>query len=152
RSPERYYGSAEYLLWSIRGANLPPLVTTSDPNTVPQFQQGVLGLPTTTLLFGGNTVADQARSGGRFTLGWGFDSCGLCAVEGSYFFLGRRTEDFALSSNVAPVIARPVFIQNLNAEGRELVATPGNSPGPNPFAPVAIAGNIAVNFTSEFWG
>jgi hypothetical protein len=145
----RVYGSAEYLLWSTRGARLPPLVTTSDPNTVPQLQQGVLGLNTTVLLFGSDTVADQARSGARFTLGWWFDPCEMWAVEGSGFFLGRRTADFTASSNAVPVITRPVFLQNLGVEGRQVTATPGNSPGDNP---LALAGSIAAHFTSDFWG
>ena len=50
------------------GKPLPPLVTTSPAGT-PQAEAGVLGEPNTQVLFGGNRVDDEARSGFRTSLG-----------------------------------------------------------------------------------
>src|SRR5262245_19865810 len=40
--PEMFWGDLEYLLWSVKGSFLPPLVTTSPPGTV-RSQAGVPG-------------------------------------------------------------------------------------------------------------
>src|SRR5262245_44853218 len=53
--PGRVWLEAEALLWWMRGADLPPLVTTSPPGT-PLTRAGVLGSPGTEVLFGGNQV------------------------------------------------------------------------------------------------
>src|SRR5262245_27258846 len=66
-SPGCLWAEAEYLLWWMKGAALPPLVTASPAGT-PSTQAGVLGAPGTTVLFGGNSVNDEVRSGMRFTL------------------------------------------------------------------------------------
>ena len=49
--PPRFYASGEYLLWWIKGDNVPPLATTSAPGDF-----GVLGAPSTTILFGNNAL------------------------------------------------------------------------------------------------
>src|SRR5262249_13779926 len=80
------WAEAEYLLWWMRGASLPPLVTTSPPGT-PQSQAGVLGAPGTRVLFGGSDVNDEARSGGRFRLGTWLDDCQRFGLEVGGFLL-----------------------------------------------------------------
>src|SRR5207247_866512 len=74
----RVWGSAEYLFWWIKDTPLPPLVTSSPPGTLP-----ALGRPGTTVLFGGNDVDNEERSGGRFTLGMWLDACEHFGIEGS---------------------------------------------------------------------
>jgi hypothetical protein len=147
----RFYGSAEYLLWWIKGANAPPLVTTS-PATAPQSTQGVLGQPGTVVLFGGSQITEQQNpfSGGRFFAGYQFGPCNLCAVEVGGFFLGRQTATFDANSPFPPVIARP-FLANTPAgmmENAELVASPGSNPGDL----FSSAGGIHVAAPTQFYG
>src|SRR5437899_731673 len=52
----------EYLLWALKPAPTPPLLTTSGPSDL-----GVLGGSTTTLRFGGNDTVYGPVSGGRIT-------------------------------------------------------------------------------------
>ena len=60
--PGRFWLRGEYLMWWTSGMDLPPLVTTS-PQGTPQNQAGVLGQSGTTILFGGQTVNGDGRSG-----------------------------------------------------------------------------------------
>src|SRR5262245_16532969 len=65
---ERLWVEAEFLLWWMRGDRVPPLVTGSPPGA-PIGQAGVLGVPGTVVLFGGERTNSDARSGGRLTIG-----------------------------------------------------------------------------------
>src|SRR5262245_860546 len=56
----------EYLGWFTRARNVPPLVTTSPAGTV-RTDAGVLGLPTTTTLYGNDPIGTNLRNGGRIT-------------------------------------------------------------------------------------
>jgi hypothetical protein len=145
----RFYGSAEYLLWFIKGYNTPPLVTTS-PATVPQQLQGVLGSPATAVLFGGSQLTQDPFSGGRFFAGYRFGPCNLWAAEAGGFFLNQQTTRFAAASPFPAVIARP-FVGNSPAglaETAELVASPGSNPGEL----FSSAGSIRIAAPTQFWG
>ena len=54
----QFYVRGEYLLWTVKKDSVPPLVTTS---TNP-FDFGILGRPTTEVLFGGDGINGGARS------------------------------------------------------------------------------------------
>jgi len=58
----QFWVEMEYLAWSVKGDRLPPLVTTSPAGT-PQAQAGILGPPSTTVLFGDSSVNGGWRSG-----------------------------------------------------------------------------------------
>jgi hypothetical protein len=143
----RLWVRGEYLLWGIKNSNVPPLVTTSAPAML-----GVLG-PGTNVLVGG-AIDNEARSGGRFTVGFWFDRAQTCGVEGSWFFLGQRTVNFAAGSSGIPLLARPFFNVNpgVNAEDAELIANPllAGQPGQPPVLP--LAGGVAVGLSSRLWG
>src|SRR5262249_13371755 len=62
--PGRVWVRGEYLLWWTKSSPLPPLVTTS-PIGTPVGEAGVLGQFGTSILFGGESVSDNPRSGGR---------------------------------------------------------------------------------------
>ncbi len=119
--PIGLYGRAEYLLWWVRGANTPPLVTTSPDNT-PQAEAGVL--PGAVILFGNQQVGTAARSGGRFTVGYWCDPCQMCGIEGSFFFLGQNDDNFFASSGGSPILARPFFNTQTNKNDADLIAFP----------------------------
>jgi hypothetical protein len=115
---------AEYLLWWMKGASVPPLVTTSPPGT-PLPQAGVLGAPGTTVLFGGSDVDSGVRSGGRFAVGAWLNDCQTFGVEGGAFFLEDKAANFSAASGGTPVLARPFLDATTNRQASELVALPG---------------------------
>jgi hypothetical protein len=121
----RFYGGIEYLLWWTKGDRTPPLVTTGNPND--PAQGALVPGSTTQVLFGGNLDHD-VQSGARIRLGYWFDTCKPLAIEGSYFFLGKRSEGFStpFTSNL---LARPFFNLNNGIEDSEIVAFPGNAAG-----------------------
>jgi hypothetical protein len=129
---------AEYLLWWTRAGRLPPLVTSSPPGT-----SGVIGSGAV-VLFPGPDRDAPTRSGGRFAFGACFDEINATGLEGSYFFLGSRADNFmalGLGTPNSPVLARPFFNVNRGAEDSELVAAPGT-----------LTGAVLVHSSSEVQG
>ncbi|MBV9122494.1 MAG: BBP7 family outer membrane beta-barrel protein [Planctomycetes bacterium] len=142
------WGDAEYLLWWMKGASLPPLVTTSPAGTA-RAQAGVLTTAGTQVLFGGSPVNDGVRSGGRFTAGYWFDADHTLGVEGSFLILETEGTSFAAGSDgtafvtgtglsrgvsgaISPaastgglILARPFFNVLTGNPDAELVAYPG---------------------------
>lgn len=119
--------SADYLLYSIDGMNLPSLVTTSPVGTAPA-NIGVLGGNTQTL-FGGNTINEELRSGGRIVLSLWTDPNMRSAWEASYLGLEQKGEDYSATSNSVRNLARPVFDTGTNTEAAQLVAQAGTLAG-----------------------
>jgi Putative beta barrel porin-7 (BBP7) len=138
--PYVFWVEADYLLWAIKDSPLPPLVTTSPAGT-PRAQAGVIGAPGTAVLFGGNELDNEARSGLRLDTGFWFDKNQCLGIEAGYFFLGQRSVDFDAGSPGSPILARPFFDVNSGVENSELIAYPG-----------VLAGSIAVRATSQLWG
>ena len=133
-----FWAEADVLGWSVKGDRLPPLVTTS-PVGAPG--PGVLGFPTTTVLFGDSSVNGAWRPGGRLQAGYWFDPSRSRGIEASVFGLGDISTRFNANSNTTPIIARPFFNALTNAQDSALVAFPG-----------VTSGNIAINETSRFYG
>jgi hypothetical protein len=144
-SDNRFYVSAEYLLWSIKGDPTPPLVTrgsNGNPATA------VLGSGTETVLFGGRDLGGDARSGGRINLGYWFGDQHLWGIDAGAFFLGRDSTNFSTSSFGNPAIGRPLQIATMgNVEGLERVADLAVING---FGP--LAGTISASHNSSLWG
>jgi hypothetical protein len=121
--PARAWVSAEYLLWWIKGPGAPPLVTASPAGT-PRDLAGVL--PGAAVVYPGNSIDSNIRSGGRFTGGLWFDPSQMLGVEGSFFFLGQRGTTFQTGeSNGDPILSRPIFNPVLGRGDAELVAFRG---------------------------
>lgn len=116
-----FWGRAEYLVFWVRGANTPPLVTTS-PDGTPVGVAGVL--PNATILYGGERINTQARSGGRFTLGYFCDPCQQLGIEDSFFFVGNGDDSYYASSSGSPILARPFFNTETDAQDALLLAYP----------------------------
>jgi hypothetical protein len=122
------FGSAEFLMWWAKGTSLPPLVTTSLPGT-PQANAGVLGLNTTSILFGDQIGANKLQGGGRITAGIWLDPDHNVAAGGRFFGLGGDTTRFNQSSTGDPILARPFFNATLNQQDALLSAYPGLTRG-----------------------
>lgn len=136
----RFYASADYLLWWMKGFPVPALATSS-PASNP-FANGFLGQPDTTVLFGDKQLLSSPHSGARFTAGYWVDPCQNVGIESSVFFLARRTESFNVGSAASPVISRPFFNLNQGIEFAENVSHPMQSLG----------GALSINATSQLWG
>ncbi|MDG2382716.1 MAG: BBP7 family outer membrane beta-barrel protein [Pirellulaceae bacterium] len=116
------WGSIEYLLWWGQDAKTPPLVTTSPVGTS-YNDAGVLGEPTTSVLFGGDIQSD-AFQGGRLTVGLWLDSCAKLGVAGRGFSMQQNTSKYSADSNAIPILARPFFDAITNVESSRVVGFP----------------------------
>ena len=120
--PERFWMQTDFLLWRIKGSNIPPLVSTgasTDPSP------GALNSPNTKVLFGGSELDYSDRSGGQFKFGWWLDDERRWGLEGGYFFLGGRSVEQTFSSPGNPPLAVPFFNLNTGMPDSSLVAYPG---------------------------
>jgi hypothetical protein len=132
---QHLYVSAEYLLWWLKGENVPVLLTTSNASDF-----GILGNPTTRVLFGGNTINNDDRSGVRAMVGWWLN-CDGTAIEIGGHWLGTETTNFSANSGQFPVLGRPFFSVNGNEQFSQLVALPG-----------VTTGSATIHAPSTFWG
>jgi putative beta barrel porin BBP7 len=119
----QFWAEMEYLAWSVKGDRLPPLVTTSATGT-PPAQAGILGPPSTTVLFGDSSVNGGWRSGGRLRAGYWFDPQHQSGIEASIFGLEHASTGFSASSSGAPVLARPFFDPTTGLQNAMLIAFP----------------------------
>jgi hypothetical protein len=116
----------EYILWWAEGFRTPALVTTSPVGTA-QADAGILGLPTTEVLFGDRRLADQHRHGVRLTVGAWFNEPETTGLQVSGFWLYPDHHNFFATSADFPILARPFFNLEPGFEGpdAELIAFPG---------------------------
>ncbi len=111
-SGQKFFVRTEYMSVWCKGNPLPPLVTTSPIGTA-QSIAGVLGQPSTTILFGDQKVDESQRNGGRVTLGYWFGEGQFNGIEGHYFGLqqaGTSYDNSAVFSTPtagAIILARP---------------------------------------------
>jgi hypothetical protein len=131
-----FYITGEYLMWWTKGENTPVLLTTSSPSDF-----GILGNPSTQILYGGDTINNQMRSGARINAGWWLNDEHTWAIDAGFFFLGTQTSDFSANSAQYPVLGRPFLNVNTNQQFSELVALPG----------VAM-GTATIHTPSTLWG
>jgi Putative beta barrel porin-7 (BBP7) len=143
--PERFWVRSEFLIWWIKTANLPPLVTTS---LISDSRPGALGSPATDVNFGRTRMDFQDRGGGRFTFGWWLNDERQWGLEANYFFLSGRSLGQTFVSPGNPVLARPFFNANGGFQDSLLIAFPGIvSGGVEVYIPSFLQGAEA-NFTS----
>ncbi len=126
--PGRFWLRADYLMWWTSGTDLPPLVTTS-PQGTPVAEAGVLGYPNTSILYGNQTIGNDGRSGFRTTLGMWLDACHVWNLEFDYLDLGGQANSYSRTSTGDPILARPFFNVQTNAQASELVAYPNTVEG-----------------------
>lgn len=139
-SSPRFWISGEYLMWWMKGDDLPPLVTVGNPlDDVP----GALGQPGTQVIFGGDRSDPGTRSGARFRAGYWFNCERTCGIDGSFFFLGQRSTSFVAGSEGAPSFFRPFF--------REEAGLPPDAEIVS-FTDPNVAGVVGVSLSSKVWG
>lgn len=149
----RVWGGGEYLLWWLKGTNLPPLVTTSSQN-VDLFNAllgalpGTYGFPETSVLFGDGRYDDDARSGFRIFGGFWFDREQTVGTESSYFTIWRNSTRFAANSAGAPLLARPYITLGGDEQASTLAFPTFTIPAPLIVPPDSVAisqgGGIAI--------
>ena len=110
------YTRMDFLLWSVKGMHLPPLVTAGNPNNT-AIPAGVINedgsLPANTqVLFGNGLYNGQGRPGGRIVLGMYVNPC--WAIEGDYFGLADKSTSFQGASTATSRLAFPFFDESNN--------------------------------------
>src|SRR4029079_7745624 len=89
------WGGIDALSWWVRGSQAPPLVSTD-------------ALPDGTVLFPTNDLDQQARFGGRVTLGTWLTPCQEDGFFGNFFILGTADTNYtATAVSGGPTIGRP---------------------------------------------
>jgi hypothetical protein len=151
--PPRHFVTLEALGWWVKGDPLPALVTTS-PIGTPQTMAGILGLPTTSVLFGNEKVNDGIRPGGRVQGGIWLDPAQTFAVEGHYYGLATEKTSFFESSTFGTgslddrILARPFFnvTPGVDQPDARIIAFPDFVIGPDTFD---IDGSIKIKESSR---
>ena len=122
RKEPRLWVRAEYMIWWIKQANFPPLVTSGDfSDPIP----GALNSLNTKILFGNSGMDFSDRKGGRFSAGWWLDDEQRWGVEAGYLFMGGRSINRSFVSPGNPVLATPFFNTNTRQPDSSLVTFPG---------------------------
>ncbi len=129
----------EYLLWQMRGQRVPPLVTTGLPAPAP-FVLGALPMPTSQLLFGGNSEDTGIHSGERSRLTVWIDRDHSLGLEGSFFFLAQQSANFARGSDGSSLLAIP-FLDANSMPNAIVLAGDGRT-----------TGGVMSSLTSRLWG
>ena len=135
---ERVWIRGEYLLWCTQEWDVPALVTTSSAGT-PIANAGVLGLPTTSLLFGDDSVGGDIQSGLKLTAGTWLGENRSQGIEVSVLALAEGSEQFGRYSTDTPILARPYFDEPSASQAAMVVGYPG-----------VISGSVGVEASSEF--
>jgi hypothetical protein len=107
--PSRFWLRGEYVHWSVKGAGVPPLITSA-PATSAAAVPGAFGNPDTATVFGNDHVNSQPRSGWRATGGFWLDEDRTLGLDGSVFALSPTTRTFIAASDGATTsLFRPIF-------------------------------------------
>ncbi|WP_254511276.1 BBP7 family outer membrane beta-barrel protein [Anatilimnocola floriformis] len=130
------WAQLEYLMWWGKGSFTPALVTTSS-----QADAGVLGRPTTQILFGNETLGDEIQSGVRLNAGVWLDASHNVGLGVRTFGLEGDSANFFATSTGDPVLARPYFNALILDEDARAVALTG-----------VAEGSIRAGYNSSFGG
>lgn len=146
----RVWANLNYLSFWLKGASLPPLVTSSPLGTT-QTSAGVLGLPTTDILFGGDRVNGNQRQGARIQAGMWLTDGEFLGIDGHYYALATATTRFDAASNFsldpnAQILARPFFNTAISMQDSLVVAFPNFSIGG---IPVNLNGQVSATTSSN---
>src|SRR5262245_36051958 len=108
----RFWASGEFLLWWFKSSPVGVPLITDGPIQTPNTGTGPLA---TTQFLAGNGVTTGVHSGARFSLGYWLDSGATFGIEGSYFFVPRKTTTRTITGTGAagePAFGVPFFDSN----------------------------------------
>lgn len=88
----RVWATAEFLYGVGQGTIVPPLITSAPAGT-PPLQAGAIGLPQTTILFGGRRALNEFRPGFRVEVGAWLDRRDV-GMDFAYWQLGNAQQEF----------------------------------------------------------
>ncbi|WP_158265353.1 BBP7 family outer membrane beta-barrel protein [Blastopirellula marina] len=134
--PPRAYGGVEAMMVWRKGGNYPPLLTTSA-----NADRGILGNPSTQIVWGDGNEHGNPTAGGRITLGLWLDDYQNWSVGGRFMALEEQSQGFTATSDQYPVLAYPFFNLNTGLQDSTIVALPGTGTG--------AANNTTVNFENR---
>jgi hypothetical protein len=124
--PGHCWARADILWWSVEGASLPPLITTSPSGVgIPSDRAGVLGEEGTAIVFGDETVNNELRWGARFGLGAWLDPEHSIGIEMGFFFVESRATPASAGSDGSVILSRPFLSPAPRQQDAELVSFPG---------------------------
>ncbi|PQO34282.1 hypothetical protein DTL21_12170 [Bremerella cremea] len=134
--PPRAYGSFEAMMVWRKGGNYPPILTTSA-----DVDRGILGNPSTQIVWGDGNEHGNPTAGGRITLGLWLDDYQNWSVGGRFMALEEQSLGYTATSAQFPVLAYPFFNLNTGLQDAVLVALPGTGSG--------AANNTTVNLENR---
>lgn len=138
--PPRAYGSLDLMLMWRKGGQYPGgVLTTSDP-----ADRGILGNPSTEVLFGG-TESDDPYLGGRLTVGLWLDDYQDWSIGGRFLGLGSQEMGQTFTSEDFPTMAFPFFNTDTGLQDSLLVALPGDGIG------AADGTRVNLNNSNDFY-
>lgn len=142
-SPGVWYGSAEFVLYSLSADKSPPLVITGPQSTTSINSPGV------SVLYGGTLNTDPGF-GGKVTMGAWFNRCQTWGMFGSFFTTGTQQQNSTFSSpDGAVFLARPFFNNSpINFDGSP--HTPAEDI--ERVSQTGLGGSVAINRTSLLRG
>lgn len=117
----------EYLLWWNKDRYIPALATQS-PTGTPIANAGVLGAPSTSILFGDESINGSPNSGFRISSGMWLEPTQSTGIGFRYFTI-EDEENFNVSSDGDPILGRPFFDTVTGSGAALLVAFPGVNSG-----------------------
>jgi hypothetical protein len=125
---QRWWFSADYEFAWIKGMRVPPLVTTSPAGTA-QASAGILGAPTTTVLFGNKETDSGMRPGTSLDFGYWLNADHTLGIQAGYRIVGAENTNFSATSNGSTILARPFTNATTGAATAVLIGFPGLSSG-----------------------
>jgi hypothetical protein len=143
----RCWGGFDYLMWWDKNGAMPSnLLTTGSPrDAIP----GALGQPNTQVLYRPSSIDYNTIQGIRMTAGAWFDDAQVIGLEGSGFFLEKRTNVFQVKSNGSGTPLLAFAHANPSPVGSQgaFVATAPKSGSVGPFS-----GGVGFDADSQLYG
>ncbi len=132
----------EYLVWGMRAAKMPAIVTTS----FNVDSLGRLDQPDTRVLFG-EDVSLPWKQGFRFHIGSWFEPTETLGIDGSYMVLFNRSRFYESGGQADTLTARPFFNVLTGKADSGPIVTPPSATNPNI---IPTGGGIIVDMPSRF--
>ncbi len=134
------WGSAEFLMWWMKGTDLPPIVGTSPLGTI-HDDAAVVGTAGYQTLYGDDISGRDLQPGVRITLGTWLDGTHNAGIGVRIYGLDGTSEHFDRATDGSTILGRPFYNVQLAREDALLVGFPGE-----------VAGDVHAKFTNNLIG